>query len=94
MLAEDHAIFDVSVRPVWLVLVKVGSFVPDGAVHLNWRADTTLKNLLWNYPLHDKCITTMVPDVSETEAGGMQDVTRHGNTMEFNIWYVDICTSV
>jgi len=34
-LPEDCATLDVSTRPVQLVLVKVGSFVPDGAVHLN-----------------------------------------------------------
>ena len=35
MSAEDHAILDASMRPLRLVLVKVCSFAPDGAIKPN-----------------------------------------------------------
>ena len=55
---------------------------------------TASKNRLRNHPLNDDRIAAMVPDTEKTEAGGPQDAMRCGNTMEFDVRHVGICTAV
>lgn len=55
---------------------------------------TASKNHLRNYPLNNNCIAAMVPDTGKTEAGGPQDATRCGNTMEFDVRHVGVCITI